>query len=359
LQKSETALNFDPNAPAPEGAGIFGLPCTEAEASLVLIPVPWEATTSYGSGAALGPSAILAASKQVDLYDLDVEMPYRAGIFMLAESAAIGDCNTRSKVAAREVIENYEHLDASRRAALLEQVRTDSETVNAWVAEETRRLRAAGKIACVVGGDHSVPLGAFLAVAETESAFGILHIDAHSDTREAYEGFRFSHASIMHNALTQIPQVKKLVQVGIRDVCEQEMRFVSDLGSRAQVFFDRSLRHRLFRGESWQKICAEIVDALPQKVWISFDIDGLDPRFCPHTGTPVPGGLDFQEMVFLLHELVRSGRCIIGFDLSEVAANAPPEAADHDPWDGNVGARMLYKLAGHTLASHGKAKLLA
>ena len=110
-----------------------------------------------------------------------------------------------------------------------------------------------------------------------------------------------------------------------------------------------------FGGEGWAEQCARIIADLPAEVWISFDIDGLDPRFCPHTGTPVPGGLDTHGVVAILRELARSGHRIIGFDLNEVAPNpSDPE----DEWDGNVGARMLYKLIAFTLASQGKASLL-
>src|SRR5262249_21683624 len=160
-------------------------------------------------------------------------------------------------------------------------------------------------------------------------------------------------ASIMHNALERIPQIKKLVQVGIRDVCEQEVEYCEQQGDRVSVYFDRDLARSKFEGTSWSKVAEDIVSRLPREVWVSFDIDGLDPRYCPNTGTPVPGGLEFSEAVHLVREVVRSGRKIIGFDLNEVA----PCAGGEDEWDANVGARMLYKLSALTLASLGKAKL--
>ncbi|MDF2694021.1 MAG: Agmatinase [Labilithrix sp.] len=107
-------------------------------------------------------------------------------------------------------------------------------------------------------------------------------------------------------------------------------------------------------GEPFAQIAREIAAALPNKVWISFDIDGLDPRYCPHTGTPVPGGLELQEAIAVIREVVRAGKTIVGFDLNEVAPNL---ANEEDEWDGNVGARLLYKLVAFTLASQGKAKL--
>ena len=122
---------------------------------------------------------------------------------------------------------------------------------------ETSRLLDAGKIVGIVGGDHSVPFGALEAVAAKRPSFGVLHFDAHSDTRRAYEGFEHSHASIMFNVLERIPQVTKLVQVGIRDVCEQEIDYCKSQGARVRMFADRELVRRRHAGEPfarrWQR----------------------------------------------------------------------------------------------------------
>lgn len=345
--------SFDPNAPAPLDSGIYGLPFSESEASVVLIPVPWEVTTSYGGGTAGGPAAILEASRQVDLYDLDVEKPYAPGIFILPEDERVLTWNQEGRGLARSIIDAGGAVDSPEAAAALARVNELSARLNAFVYAETERLLNAGKIVGIVGGDHSVPLGAIEVLAKKSArGIGVLHFDAHSDTRNAYEGFMFSHASIMHNVLERVPRVKKLVQVGIRDVCEEEMDYVATQNDRVNVFHDRTIARRKMMGESFAAITSDIVNALPNEVWVSFDIDGLDPRFCPHTGTPVPGGIDFAEAVFILSEVVRSGKTIVGFDLNEVAPG--PEG---DEWDGNVGARLLYKLIGFTLASQGKAKL--
>lgn len=342
---------FDPNAPAQPGSGIFGLPHSESEALVALVPVPWEATTSYGGGASEGPNAILEASAQVDLFDLDVERPYSHGIHMLAESPAIRHANREGKALAAKIIEAGGCGSDSELQNALVLVNALSVQVNEWVEAETRRLLELGKVVGIVGGDHSVPYGAMKAVAARETSFGILHIDAHSDTRKAYEGFVHSHASIMFNVLEDVPSVKKLVQVGIRDVCEEEILYCEKQGSRVRMFSDRELVRRRHHGEAFAKTSDAIVKELPEHVWVSFDIDGLDPRFCPHTGTPVPGGLDTNEVVAILRAVALTGRKIVGFDLNEVAPGA-----DND-WDGNVGARMLYKLIAFTLASRGHAKL--
>ena len=349
-------MDFDPNAPAQPGSGVFGLPHSESDALVVLLPVPWEATTSYGGGASEGPRAIRDASAQIDLYDLDVEKPYVVGVHMLPEPEGIIAWNGQGKALAQKVVEAGGAGDDPELRTAVNRVNELSEQVNRWVEHETTRLLAADKIVGVVGGDHSVPYGALKALAaKRKKPFGILHFDAHSDTRKAYEGFTHSHASIMHNVLEDVRDVSKLVQVGIRDVCEEEIDYTRSLGGRVSIFFDRDIARRRLDGEKFTAIAREIAKELPDEIWVSFDIDGLDPRFCPHTGTPVPGGLDVHEAVTILREVVKAGRKIIGFDLNEVAPN-PSDSEDE--WDGNVGARMLYKLIGFTVASQGRARLL-
>lgn len=345
-------MTFDPNAAAAEDSGIFGLPYAENEAALVYVPVPWEATTSYGGGTSNGPAAILEASKQVDLFDGDVSKPYEAGLHMLEESAEIRSWNEEAKAQAQKIIEAggiIEGNPALQKA--LARTNELSEKLNRAVYERTRALLQKGKIVGIVGGDHSVPFGALQAIAEKHPSIGVLHFDAHLDLRIAYEGFTYSHASIMYNVMEKIPAVSKLVQVGVRDYCEQEWDYATTNAKRIHVHTDRQLWRRKFEGATWGTLAREIVAALPNEVWVSFDIDGLDSRYCPNTGTPVPGGLEFQEANYVLAELVKSGRKIIGFDLNEVS---PGES---DEWDANVGARMLYKLTGWTLASQKKASI--
>ncbi|MBI3300110.1 MAG: arginase family protein [Elusimicrobia bacterium] len=343
--------DFDPDGPA-GGDGVFGLPHGEADAALVLLPVPWEATTSYGGGTSRGPAAILAASAQIDLFDPQVGDPWRPGIHMLAESPRVRAWNNKAKAAAQKVIRaGGEANTPALRKALAEANQLGGE-LNGWVRSECARLMAAGKVVGVVGGDHSVPYGAFQAAAERHGSFGLLHFDAHSDTREAYEGFLWSHASIMRNALRDIPQISKIVQVGIRDFCREEDDYVRGLGPRARMFTARELSSRRFAGKPFGEAAAEAVAALPEKVWVTFDIDGLDPKLCPGTGTPVPGGLEFDEADHILGLLARSGRTILGFDLVEVS----PSPGGKDEWDANVGMRLLYRLAAWTLRSRGLVK---
>ncbi len=332
--------SFDPDNAAPADSGIFGLPNTPADAKVVLIPVPFEATTSYGGGTSDGPAAVLKASRQVDLFDLDTGRPYEAGIAMLDESDDVRQWNNEAKRMAAPIIADGgrgDHTDALRA------VNERCERMNDWVYETTKKLLADGKRVGLVGGDHSTPFGCIKAHAEKYPDMGVLHLDAHADLRDAYEGFTWSHASIMFNVVMKLPQVKKLVQVGIRDFSEAEFEMIEASDGRIETFFDANLSRSKLGGMAWRELVDNLVSVLPQNVYLSFDIDGLDPTLCPGTGTPVPGGLSFHEVMGLLEGVARSGKKIVGFDLNEVAPSANGE------WDGNVAARLLYKMIGWML----------
>lgn len=346
-EKTQLPPAFDPGGLAVFD-GIFGLPYTKENARLVYLPVPWEATTSYGGGTSDGPAAIYEASMQVDLFDGSVEKPYAAGLFVLPEFATVKGWNAKATSAAKKVIAALEDgKDAP--ADKLKIVNELGTKLNDWVYVETKALIAGDKIPALIGGDHSVPFGAIKAAVEKWPNLGVLHFDAHHDLREAYEGFTWSHASIFYNALGKLP-LKKLVQVGIRDFSEAEHAFARKMGKRCSVFYDADISRNRLMGRAFDKTARAIVAQLPKDVWISFDIDGLDPRFCPSTGTPVPGGLDFAEANHIIETIYRSGRRIVGFDLCEVAPGKDSE------WDANVGARLLYKLTAWTLATQRAAR---
>jgi len=344
-------VTFDPNAAALKDSGIFGLPFSIDEAALVLIPVPWEVTTSYGRGTAQGPQAILQASKQIDLFDIDLGNFFEAGIAMLDESREVQKWNEEASILAQEIIaEGGVDVDPELQA-VAQKVNAYSIQLNEYVYAETKNLLDQGKRVGLIGGDHSTPFGAIQAFLEKYPEMGILHFDAHADLRDAFEGFEYSHASIMHNVIEKTA-LKKLVQVGIRDFCEEEFEYIKKSNQRIVTFFDAQLAEQKLNGTQWSTICDEIIRHLPKEVYISFDIDGLDPRFCPHTGTPVPGGIDLREAFYLIKKVAQSGRKIIGFDLNEVSPGMQALSDIADPaaeWDANVGARLLYKLCGWTL----------
>jgi len=334
-------MTFSADAPARPDSGIYGLDASAADARLVLIPVPFDATASYGRATAAAPTAILHASHQVDLLDREVGKPYAAGLHLLPAAAEIVRANEEACGAVdtcRAATTSATHTAAQARVNALGAV------VNAKVREQALAHLERGQLVGVVGGDHSTPYGLIEALRGRHPDLGILHLDAHADLREAYEGFTWSHASIMHNALTRA-DVRKLVQVGVRDFCEGELSLIEASAGRVVTFFDADLAADLAAGINFGQLAARIVAELPHEVYVSFDIDGLDPALCPHTGTPVPGGLSFREACTVLLALVRSGRRIVGFDLTEVAPGPS------DEWDANVGARLLYKLCGHALNS--------
>ncbi|RPD43198.1 agmatinase family protein [Chitinophaga barathri] len=332
---------FDPNSPGLLSNNIFGLPFSEEDARLVLLPVPWEVTVSYNNGTARGPEQIFKASLQVDIYDADVKDGWKQGFFMRESNRQL---LLKSDYLRKEAELYLKFLseggDISENEFLrrsVDDVNRGTEKMNDWVYNQTKELLEKGKLVGLVGGDHSTPLGFFRSMGEFKGDYGILQIDAHMDLRNSYEGFKYSHASIMYNALTEVPQIKKLVQVGVRDYCDEEMNYIRNSEGRVVTFFDQEIKERQYEGEAWKSICDSIIDHLPQQVYISFDIDGLDPKLCPHTGTPVAGGLEGPQVFYLFKRLLDSGRKLIGFDLNEVSAG-------HDEWDANVGARMLFKL---------------
>lgn len=325
--------------------GIFDVPTSLDTAKLVYLPVPWEATTSYGSGTSLGPNGIFQASAQVDLFDPDIKNPFEAGLHMLPISETIQGKSNEAQKLVKKIKSGS--LSKAETDTSIAKVNTLSAELNRFVYQESKKILSSGKLLSVIGGDHSSPFGAIQAIGEQEKSFGVLHFDAHFDLRDAYQGFTYSHASIMNNVVREIPTLSKLVQVGIRDFSEDEAAFAKTHSNKIKPFYDGLLARWRFEGRSWLEISRKIVSECPDRIWISFDVDGLDPRFCPHTGTPVPGGLDFREAMFLVREIVLSGKTIIGFDLNEVA----PSPDDADEWDCNVGARLLYKLSGYTLAS--------
>jgi agmatinase len=322
------------------------------KAKVWILPVPVDATTSFRTGTRLGPQAIFEASLQVDLLDADVGRPHQAGFHWRGIAADLFSENENARTAV-EAIRRLREAGKEEDHALV----AKADALGARVFNKTRDFAiealSGGRIPVIVGGDHASPQGAICAAAEhhahADDGLGILHIDAHADLRAAYEGFAHSHASIMHNVLSDNSAISKLVQVGIRDFCEEELLAMENSQGRIVPFFAAAMRGQRLAGD-FTALAKRAVAHLPENVWISLDVDGLDPGLCPHTGTPVPEGLFFAECMALLLALVESGRRVVGFDLCEVAPGPGPAA---ESWDAVVGARLLYKLLGFALRSQG------
>lgn len=342
IKKENIIKNFNPNENGLNDHGVFGLPFGEEESKLVLVPIPWEATVSYGGGTSDAPKAILDSSQQIDLYDPLFPDGWKEGIVMqdIPTSILFKSKHTREKVL--KYLDKYteDNIDSD----LQLEINNDCKDLNVYVKDITSKLLDEDKIVGIVGGDHSVPLGYLESLSTKYKDFGILHIDAHADLRDAYEGMIYSHASIFFNAL-KIKNISKLVQVGVRDYCEQENNTIIQNKGKIYSFTDYEIKKAVFEGQTLKDKYKEIIDKLPQDVYISFDVDGLVPYLSPNTGTPVMGGFTVDEIIFLIEEVIATGRKIIGFDLCEVSKG-------EGDWDGNVGARILYKLCLLTLKSH-------
>lgn len=342
-------MTFDPNATGQKEAGIFALPFSEDEAQLVFLPVPWEVTTSFGHGTSMGPDAIMVASKQLDLCDALYGEFYQQGLFQRPTDQKILSQSRLLKEKAlhlRELLEKGETIQGED-LHIQSEITLASMKLNQWLYDQAKELRSRNKWVAAIGGDHSAPYGLIKALKEEYEQLSILHIDAHMDLRKAYQGYQHSHASIMYNVMTDLKPTS-LVQMGIRDFCPEEKE-MADSHKDIHTFYDSQVAVSLASSETWNQICDQAIDQLSDDVYISFDIDGLMPDLCPNTGTPVPGGLSFSQMESLLYKLATSGKKIVGFDLCEVS---PESEYDFEGWDANVGARVLFKLAGALFKSH-------
>jgi agmatinase len=291
---------------------IFETVCTRGNASIVVVPVCYDGTASYAKGTRNGPAAIMQAYEQLDYEDPrfpDVSDSFGVFVDKEVKFNAAENANSIGSMIRQQA--------KSRATAILQ----------------------AGQTPVFLGGEHSISQGAVESCADFAGELGVLQIDAHMDLRHEYEGYAYSHASVMRNVLDSCPHVTRLLQVGIRDYCIEEKQVVERERGRVAVLRDDVFSARLDSGTSAKAQFEEAVALLPESIYITFDIDGLDPSLCPSTGTPVPGGLSFNQAALLLQVVVETGKKVIGFDLVEVA----PSPLDNE-WDANVGARVLNKL---------------
>lgn len=341
-RKKKLINSFDPNGVGQTGK-LFGLPFDEETSEIVVIPVPWDVTTSFNDGASRGPEAILKVSSQIDLCLPHIPDAWKFGITMMPIDESWTYENHEARKLAIEYIKYLEgassHLSDEDIQQIKQKVNLLSSKLNDWVYAKSKKLLNDNKIPVVLGGDHSSPFGLMKAISESYEEFGVLQIDAHADLRPSYEGFEYSHASIMHNLL-KLKNVTKLIQVGIRDFCEQEQVEMEN-DKRIITFYDARLAKERYEGISWSYQVAQIIESLPDTIYVSVDIDGLEQSFCPSTGTPVPGGLTFNQLLYLLEILMKTDKKIIAFDICEVSGTGVE-------WDAIVGARLLYNLANIT-----------
>ncbi len=322
---------------------IFGHKPPYRNSKLILLAVPWSVTVSFKEGTQRGPEIIAKASSQMDFFSLETKNVLPQGIYYKSPPQFLTSLNQKMREKARPVIALEEKAPGDFSQTLLDEINEACSQMVQWVYGETKNIHQDGKLFGLVGGDHSTSQGSLQYFGELyKSDFGILHIDAHADLRKSYQGFHHSHASIMHNVIHQTYPPVKLVQVGVRDYCEEEYASIQS-HKNIHVFFDSKTKAQMFEGKKWRDIVDAIIQLLPQKVYISLDVDGLQPHLFPHTGTPVPGGLSFEQTNYLFDCLLKSKRQIIGFDLVETAG-PKGKGSGEDLWDAQVGARLLYKL---------------
>lgn len=259
------------------------------DASIVVIPVPYDGTSTYGKGADKGPEAIFDAAENMELYDIETDSEvYKKGVFITP--ALFGHSSPEAMVKEVDYIVS-EHIST-------------------------------GKFVTLLGGEHSVSIGSIRAFARKYENLTVLQLDAHSDLRPAYEGSKCNHACAMHEA----SKSTNLVQVGIRSMDSSEIPFLNP----ANLFTSYGIRS----DKNWKE---NVINTLGEHVYITIDLDAFDPSIMPSTGTPEPGGLLWNETLDLL-KMVFSNANVVGFDIVELAPIKGLHAPDF------LAAKLYYKL---------------
>jgi agmatinase len=330
----------------------FGLSHTREEADIILLPVPFDLTCSYRPGTASAPRNIMKASPMMDFPTSDFSEMLETGIFCEAIPFEIDAINTDFRARATQYMTAYDKgVDISLDPDLLKiqhDLNEASKILRASTYERAEKAIEENKIVGLIGGEHSCSLGVIEALADYVDNFAVLQIDAHMDLRDSYQGLTYSHASVMRNVLG-IKDVNRLIQVGIRDYCDEEVFFAQDQKGRVKTYFASDIHEQLFIGKTWDSICKKIINNCPEHVYVSLDIDGLCPSLCSQTGTPVPGGLSYHQVVYLLKSLVKAKKKIVGFDLVEVSGA-------ESSVDVIVAAHLLYQLCGLAWLSQEQTK---
>ncbi len=284
----------------------FGLPdeySSPENSKVAIVPVPYEATVSYGKGTSKGPAAILEASHQVELFDDELWVePYKIGIQTLAP-------------------------------VVMKPVDGDTENPFQELRDVVSPIIEFGKFPIILGGEHALTLGAVAACADKYPDLSILQIDAHADLRESYEGNPYSHASVSYHIYQGLPN-PLITQVGIRNISAGEVEWLENEKPKVNIFW---ARHQ----DRWN--FHEIISTLSENVYLTIDIDGLDSGIMPSTGTPEPGGMNWYQLMELV-KLVCVKKNVVAADIVELAPIENLHAPDF------LAAKLLYKIIGYKFA---------
>lgn len=320
--------------------GVFGLSHDKSESSLILLSIPFELTTTFREGTLYAPHKIKDASSQIDLMNNLDSYAWQKGIYWdNSNEDFFINLSKAYRPRAKKIIdflENNNQLLNDELKNELDIINNVCEKASNEISKQVFQILQNNKIPGVIGGEHSITYGVMDAINNVYDDFCILQIDAHHDLRNAYLGFTYSHASVMYNILNKYNNVNKIVQIGVRDYCEAEKNLVAE-NDKIFTFYNFDINKQLFNGKSFNDIAKQIVDLLTDNIYISFDIDGLQPYLCPETGTPVPGGLSYEQIEYLFYLISKTNKKIIGFDLCEVSGLSE--------WDAIVGSRIMYLLS--------------
>jgi agmatinase len=274
------------------------------KSEFVILPVPYEQTTTYQAGTKRGPSAIISASQEVETFDEELKF----------ESCEAGICT----------------LDQ------LEPVTSGPEKMLESIYQTHKQLLDQEKKVVMLGGEHTISIAAVRALKERYPRLSVLQMDAHADLRDSYQENRFSHACVMR----RIAEICPLVAVGVRNFSLEEHRFIQE--NQTHIFQAQELRH----SDRWEK---QVLDQLDQDVYLTFDLDVLDPSIMPAVGTPEPGGLLWYETLGFLRQLVKE-KNLVGFDLVELCPIPGLAAPDF------LAARLIYKIITYMVDKKRKTK---
>ena len=319
---------------------LFDLNCQEKDSQLIVIPVPWDITTSYRKGTSLAAKAILESSNQIDHYHHYYPNFHQYGIHMIDIPADIIKLNQKLNDITQQIVNHdcqKKLLSDTKLNECLELVSAGTKTCFDWIHSQLNNY--SDKQVIVLGGEHSVSYPAISFFKKKHPQLSVLQIDAHMDLRPSYQQLTYSHAAVIYHCHSQlnIP----ITQVGIRDSSQSELDYVKK-HDNIHVFDDTYCQHQLFKGVQWDAICDDIINTLSDDVYITIDIDGLDSSFCPSTGTPVPGGMSYHQLCYLIQKIRASNKRIISMDLVEVAGFADSIGIINS-------THLLYQLCGYLM----------